>query len=483
MVREKWMGEHKKEQCLKRQREATEHGISLSIEVTLNEKSSKRFISVYEPKVSYYSRLARVFAYYDIKCNSWHCPCSKPRMSCLHKYIAKWHLFQTNRELFKRVKSTEDSEEFKIGNTKDTNWSESDSVRKETLYPPKGDGLVKMVTYLYHKKRIPAILPTEVCAPPDFHNFPKHLIPAETSCSLCPGIVPLTDPVLISSKAKIVTFYGTVEGVATYCKQCELCGQVYRFQEWSGGLHNFNDHIILSIHLCLFLRNSLQNHTSIGNAIDILELTTNQKFPKRDCLLHGYLHFEALSAHEYNYSCIRCGFHPPVVVMDLHKKGVFSMPASEIEETPTDYDGKVNVEDFWESVDLEMISRGFVKSNCQNPFVVKPNYHNWAPWIGSHTRKSSAVLNTEFAKIPQVQEPEEASDIFVTEDRLCGELTNLKVAALRKLVKNCGLSPKGSKMDLILRLRNQMQNRATYDKIFQKVWGASGQLCIPFNIC
>ncbi|XP_039608627.1 uncharacterized protein LOC120528516 [Polypterus senegalus] len=349
-----------------------------------------------------------------------------------HK-VVQAKIRKTNRELFKRVKSTEDSEEFKIGNTKDTNWSESDSVRKETLYPPKEDALVKMVTYLYHKKRIPAILPTEVCAPPDFHNFPKHLIPAETSCSLSPGIVPLTNPVLISSKAKIVTFYGTVEGVATYCKQCELCGQVYRFQEWSGGLHNFNDHIILSIHLCLFLRNSLQNHTSIGNAIDILELTANQKFPKRDCLLHGYLHFEALSAHEYNYSCIRCGFHPPVVVVDLHKKGVSSMPASEIEETPTDYDGKVNVEEFWES-------------------------------IGSHTRKSSAVLNTEFAKIPQVQEPEEASDIFVTEDRLCGELTNLKVAALRKLVKNCCLSPKGSKMDRIQRLRNQMQNRATYDE-------------------
>ncbi|XP_051786496.1 uncharacterized protein LOC114656169 [Erpetoichthys calabaricus] len=108
MVREKWIGEHKKEQCLKRQREATEHGITLSNEVTLNDKSSKQFISVYEPKVSYYSRLARVSAYYDIKCKSWHCPCSKPRMSCLHKYIAKWHLFQTNRECFKRVKSTED---------------------------------------------------------------------------------------------------------------------------------------------------------------------------------------------------------------------------------------------------------------------------------------------------------------------------------------------------------------------------------------
>lgn len=50
----------------------------------------------------------------------------------------------------------------------------------------------------------------------------------------------------------------------------------------------------------------------------------------------------------------------------------------------------------------------------------------------------------------------------------------LKVDALRKLVKECGMDSKGSKMDL-LRLKEEMKTRSTYDKVFQKVWGASGK--------
>lgn len=30
-------------------------------------------------------------------------------------------------------------------------------------------------------------------------------------------------------------------------------------------------------------------------------------------------------------------------------------------------------------------------------------------------------------------------------------------------------------MDLLLRLREEMKTRSTYDKVFQKVWGASGK--------
>ena len=60
--------------------------------------------------------------------------------------------------------------------------------------------------------------------------------------------------------------------------------------------------------------------------MEALQATNNQKYPDLDSLRHGYLHFEALSSHEYTLSCVNCGDHPSVVVMDLHKKGVFSMP-------------------------------------------------------------------------------------------------------------------------------------------------------------
>jgi len=53
--------------------------------------------------------------------------------------------------------------------------------------------------------------------------------------------------------------------------------------------------------------------------------------------------------------------------------------------------------------------------------------------------------------------------------------TFTQVDALRKLVKECGVDSKGSKMDLLLRLREEMKTRSTYNKVFQKVWGASGK--------
>ncbi len=37
-------------------------------------------------------------------------------------------------------------------------------------------------------------------------------------------------------------------------------------------------------------------------------------------------------------------------------------------------------------------------------------------------------------------------------------------------------------MDLIMRLRSEMINRSSYDKIFQKVWGASGLYALIYVI-
>ncbi|XP_077093870.1 uncharacterized protein LOC143745627 [Siphateles boraxobius] len=105
------------------------------------------------------------------------------------------------------------------------------------------------------------------------------------------------------------------------------------------------------------------------------------------------------------------------------------MAVSDIEETPKDFKGRVNIEAFWKAVSLEMIGRGFVSSNNQNPFKVLPSYHFWAPWIGHKTRSSNEVLNTEFEKIKTAKVSEESQVYHVTEDRLMEELMNQKDAS------------------------------------------------------
>ncbi len=125
----------------------------------------------------------------------------------------------------------------------------------------------------------------------------------------------------------------------------------YRYQEWSDGIHNFNDHILLSLHLCVFLKNPVQvshnhklfvllfsfvqcyiyiyffqNSTAVSRIMEILDATECGPFPKHEVVLQAYLHFEALTDLDYHYSCVSCGNYPSVVIMDLHKKGAFSMP-------------------------------------------------------------------------------------------------------------------------------------------------------------
>ena len=37
-------------------------------------------------------------------------------------------------------------------------------------------------------------------------------------------------------------------------------------------------------------------------------------------------------------------------------------------------------------------------SDAQNPFIVKPSYKFWSPWVGRFTRKGSKLLNSEHRK-------------------------------------------------------------------------------------
>ncbi|KAE8278074.1 hypothetical protein D5F01_LYC23871 [Larimichthys crocea] len=120
-----------------------------------------------------------------------------------------------------------------------------------------------------------------------------------------------------------------------------------------------------------------------------------------------------------------------------------------------------------------MICRGFVQGRAKNSFSVRPSFEYWGPWIGKNTRQSEMALNTEFEKAISAKSSTEAEVSMVSEDRLVDELMKQKVSTVRKLCKACNLDVKGSRMDLILRLRQEIKTRHSYDKIFQKIWGAS----------
>ncbi|XP_065132856.1 uncharacterized protein [Paramisgurnus dabryanus] len=480
MVNSRWFGEDKKKVCLDLQNLANANHLPLSVYSQIGIPQSKKYISVFEPTVSYYSRLGRVMVSYDTKKNSWHCPCARTKRSCQHKYIAKWHLFQTHRELFRKVRCTEEVE----FPTSTEDGDSHDEVELGNIpYPPKdGQKFKALVEYILKFKKLPAVLPEHLRHPLLEKEYPRHLIPLEMMCQQCPGNVPLSDPILITNKAKILTNFRIVEDCSTYCKSCHQCGTHYRYQEWKDGLHNFNDRIVLDLSLCLTIRNMIQVHTAVSRVVEYLELTTGVKFPSANTVLHGYLHFEALTDHDYNYSCVNCGDHPPVVIMDLHKKGAFHLAVSDLAQPPKDFNGEVDIELFWEALSMERISRGFVTSDLHNPLKVAPSFHFWAPWIGRSTCKSNRVLNTEFEKV-RPPKPAEVCELTVSEDRLTEELYKQKVQVVRKLCRECGLDSSGSRNDLLLRLSNELKSRHTYDKVFQKIWAASGGWAVIMCPC
>ncbi|XP_034055086.1 uncharacterized protein LOC117534921 isoform X2 [Gymnodraco acuticeps] len=480
MVNNKWFGEETKSLCLVRQNLAKCNHFPLSVYSKAGTPKTTEYISVYEPTVSYYSRLGRVMVSYDTKKNVWHCPCAKTKISCPHKYIAKWHLFQTHRELFRKVRSTEEVDGLSAA---EDQHSHDEADLGDIPYPPNSVQKLKgMAQYILSHKKLPAVLPEHLRLPSVEVQYPRHLIPEERMCQHCPGNVPLSDPVLITHEAKILTKSRVVNDVSTYCKSCHQCGAHYRYQEWKDGIHNFNDRILLDLPLCLTIRNMLQVHTSVSRVVEYLELTSGEQFPAADTVLQGYLHFEALTEHDYQYSCVSCGDHPPVVIMDLHRKAAFHWSVSDLEQPPVDFNGEVDMECFWDALSMERIGRGFVTSQQKNPFAVPPTFHFWAPWIGKNTRRSNHVLNTEFAKV-RPQKPAEVQEVTVTEERLREELYKQKVEVVRTLCRECGLDSSGSRSDLLLRLSDEMKSRQTYDKVFQKIWAASGGWAVIMCPC
>ncbi|XP_042611683.1 uncharacterized protein si:ch73-341k19.1 isoform X4 [Cyprinus carpio] len=108
MVERKCIGDIRKKRCLKLQNQAKSKGATFASLVTIGGPDYMYYISIYEPKVTHYSKLGRVLVNYNAKINTWNCPCSKGRTSCPHKSIAKWCLYQMKKQLFKNLPETEE---------------------------------------------------------------------------------------------------------------------------------------------------------------------------------------------------------------------------------------------------------------------------------------------------------------------------------------------------------------------------------------
>ncbi|XP_060903078.1 uncharacterized protein LOC132980771 [Labrus mixtus] len=330
---DKRIGKDMAAKCLNYRDIASQNGAPLVALVDLG-GSHCLYLSVFEPNMSQCSKLGRLFVTFTLKGRIWHCVCSRGRVPCLHRCLAKWFLFQTKKDLLS-------------SNAKqDAPMSPSELIGDSPAETSTGEEPLKqMAAYIYNQKKLPNMFPGDIDQLEPETRFPKHLVPSETVCQVCRGDVFLSEPVLITNKARVITLTGMTEDNSTLSRKCPDCQMVYRYQEWGEGLHNYNNHIILSLQLCMLLQNSIKIHAADGG-VEVLERTVGVKSSCGLEVLQAYLHFEALTSHTCQSE----------VMMDLYRKGVFNMAGIEIKDLPESFTGEVNADDFWGSACLEIIS-------------------------------------------------------------------------------------------------------------------------------
>ncbi|XP_066526748.1 uncharacterized protein [Hoplias malabaricus] len=247
----------------------------------------------------------------------WYCLCkaTKKQYRCIHIYLSMWWLYQEREDLL--VECTQSA-------------SEGDSFEEEEedadICLERKDGLTKkqivdMTTYLWQMKRIPENLPQELKI--RVSPLPARFEPTETTCPYCPGPTPpgLTEMVIVTKNAIIYDLESIQKGVTVCVKKCLICRTPVRFQDFTTGFHNLNitdNRILLTIRFCSMMTSALK---------DLLNVKIHH-----NTLRKAAFHFWAMTSYHYDFSCVRCGHEPPVLIADANWKVAFDLPASTVSE-------------------------------------------------------------------------------------------------------------------------------------------------------
>ena len=126
--------------------------------------------------------------------------------------------------------------------------------------------------------------------------------------------------------AKLVTLTYVKNNRYTFHKRCPTCNVTYIYTDYrQWGIYNFDNHILLSLKLLLFVRNSLIAHTTPSHVFAALLCTLGDVPLSTQRLLTAYYHFESMTNHEYMYKCDVCGFHPWCAIADAQIKKCFNI--------------------------------------------------------------------------------------------------------------------------------------------------------------
>ncbi|KAK3737605.1 hypothetical protein QZH41_001576 [Actinostola sp. cb2023] len=221
------------------------------------------------------------------------------------------------------------------------------------------------------------------------------------------------------------------QGIEVCVKFCPRCNLPYRYQEFNDGVHNFNDFWIFSLGFMDLIRQFFKVHTAFSRVCQAVEGWLGLEGLPSSIIRNAYLHYEALCDHKYQYFCVLCGHHPPFLVTDADKKGMFDLSGL---------------------------------SDVQDPFTQETFIQVLGPWIGAHSRASEKILNTEYKKCHHDKDVAES-----------GTRHQMNVEDVVEILEQGSLfTARQSKIDLIKKLKVQLGIPSEFVKVFSKFWGGSG---------
>ena len=129
---------------------------------------------------------------------------------------------------------------------------------------------------------------------------PRNLIPLQEKSHFCNAT--LSNPIKVSENVVVVTFQGVFKDYVSYVKQCLICGHFYRYQTCIHGIHNYDDSFFMSIDVYLFLREHIQNQSSVNSFVKSYNTLFNCNLVHQS-VLNGYLLLDVLCEKEREFYC------------------------------------------------------------------------------------------------------------------------------------------------------------------------------------
>ncbi|XP_010577227.1 PREDICTED: HMG domain-containing protein 3 isoform X3 [Haliaeetus leucocephalus] len=180
------------------------------------------------------------------------------------------------------------------------------------------------------------------------------------------------------------------------------CLALHSFTDIYTGLFNVGNKLLVSLDLLFAIRNHIKlgedPRVAVGNILDSVQeqteksLSPDEQVQLQELLCNGYWAFECLTVRDYNdMICGICGITPKVEIAQRNAENVLAL--KNIEFTWPEFlpSSEVNVEDFWSTMETEVIEQVAFPSSIP---ITKFDASIVAPFFPPLMR-GAMVINTE----------------------------------------------------------------------------------------